>query len=237
MTYFVLILSVINILLFFIFLLKFKSIFSTDSIPEKTTKRVDKIIAELNENAQRDIDLVSSSSRKLQKQLDEAEMQMQLFQEASQRLKDILAEVENKSIQKSFSIVDNNSEIKYSNNSQKKSSNSINQKNQMSPLHKNYANAYSGNVNQNQQQPDLFSQESESVFIQNKDEVFVRSDGAAYKEIPLVVTKIIDEVPRNKNKDLRQNVIDLYNQGYSIEQITMELSCSVTEVQLIIDMI
>ena len=107
----------------------------------------------------------------------------------------------------------------------------------MSPLHKNYANAYSGNVNQNQQQPDLFSQESESVFIQNKDEVFVRSDGAAYKEIPLVVTKIIDEVPRNKNKDLRQNVIDLYNQGYSIEQITMELSCSVTEVQLIIDMI
>lgn len=237
MTYFVLILSVINILLFFIFLLKFKSIFSTDSILEKTTKRVDKIIAELNENAQRDIDLVSSSSRKLQKQLDEAEMQMQLFQEASQRLKDILAEVENKSIHKSFSIVENNSEIKYSNNSQKKSSNSINQKNQMSPLHKNYANAYSGNVNQNQQQPDLFSQESESVFIQNKDEVFVRSDGAAYKEIPLVVTKIIDEVPRNKNKDLRQNVIDLYNQGYSIEQITMELSCSVTEVQLIIDMI
>ena len=50
MTYFVLILSVINILLFFIFLLKFKSIFSTDSILEKTTKRVDKIIAELNED-------------------------------------------------------------------------------------------------------------------------------------------------------------------------------------------
>lgn len=119
MTYFVLILSVINILLFFIFLLKFKSIFSTDSILEKTTKRVDKIIAELNENAQRDIDLVGSSSRKLQKQLEEAEMQMQLFQEASQRLKDILAEVENKSVSKSFSIVENNSETKYSNNSQK----------------------------------------------------------------------------------------------------------------------
>ena len=67
MTYFVLILSVINILLFFIFLLKFKSIFSTDSILEKTTKRVDKIIAELNENAQRDIDLVGSSSKKNKK--------------------------------------------------------------------------------------------------------------------------------------------------------------------------
>ena len=164
-------------------------------------------------------------------------MQMQLFQEASQRLKDILAEVENKSVSKSFSIVENNSESKYSNNSPKKSSNSINQKNQMSPLHKNYANAYSDKANQNQQQPDLFSQDSESVFIQNKDEVFVQSDGAAYKEIPLVVTKIVDDIPRNKNKDLRQNVIDLYNQGYSIEQITMELSCSVTEVQLIIDMI
>ena len=62
---------------------------------------------------------------------------------------------------------------------------------------------------------------------------------------PLVlknVKKVLGDKPlvkpyRNKNKDLRQNVIDLYNQGYSIEQITMELSCSVTEVQLIIDMI
>ena len=63
MSYFALILSAINIILFFIFLIKFKSIFSTDSILEKTAKRVDKMIAELNENAQRDLDLLSSSSR------------------------------------------------------------------------------------------------------------------------------------------------------------------------------
>ena len=68
MSYFALILSAINIILFFIFLIKFKSIFSTDSILEKTAKRVDKMIAELNENAQRDLDLLSSSSRKIQKQ-------------------------------------------------------------------------------------------------------------------------------------------------------------------------
>lgn len=235
MTYFVLILSVINILLFFIFLLKFKSIFSTDSILEKTTKRVDKIIAELNQNAQRDLDLVASSSRKLDKQLKDAEFQMQLFQEASQRLKDILAEVENKSSKKVFSIVENDLSVNKSNDQSNKTIDSLNKHNQISPLQRNYVNAYSSHTNQ--QQPDLFSQDSESVIIQNKDEVFVQSDGTAYKEIPLVVTKIIDDVPRNKNNDLRQNVIDLYNQGYSIEQITMELSCSVTEVQLIIDMI
>ena len=94
MSYFALILSAINIILFFIFLIKFKSIFSTDSILEKTAKRVDKMIAELNENAQRDLDLLSSSSRKIQKQLDDADTQMQLFHEATQRLREMLAEVE-----------------------------------------------------------------------------------------------------------------------------------------------
>ena len=107
MSYFALILSAINIVLFFIFLIKFKSIFSTDSILEKTAKRVDKMIAELNENAQRDLDLLSSSSRKIKKQLDDAEVQMQLFHEATQRLREMLAEVENKKESKVFSVVEN----------------------------------------------------------------------------------------------------------------------------------
>ena len=108
MSYFALILSAINIILFFIFLIKFKSIFSTDSILEKTAKRVDKMIAELNENAQRDLDLLSSSSRKIQKQLDDADTQMQLFHEATQRLREMLAEVEYKKESKVFSVVENN---------------------------------------------------------------------------------------------------------------------------------
>ena len=96
-------------------------------------------------------------------------------------------------------------------------------------------NAYKQNenspneYNKNIQQPDLFTEEKQNMFI--------NESGVAYKEIPLVVTKVVDEIPKNQKKSLKQSVIELYNQGYTIEQITMELSCSETEVQLIIDMI
>lgn len=227
MSYFALILSAINIVLFFIFLIKFKSIFSTDSILEKTAKRVDKMIAELNENAQRDLDLLSSSSRKIKKQLDDAEVQMQLFHEATQRLREMLAEVENKKESKVFSVVENK-EVHTKKSFQNQISSPITTISQRANAYKqneNSANDYKSNV----QQPDLFSEEKQNMFI--------NESGVAYKEIPLVVTKVVDEIPKNQKKSLKQSVIELYNQGYTIEQITMELSCSETEVQLIIDMI
>lgn len=233
MSYFALILSAINIILFFIFLIKFKSIFSTDSILEKTAKRVDKMIAELNENAQRDLDLLSSSSRKIQKQLDDADTQMQLFHEATQRLREMLAEVENKKESKVFSVVENK-EVQNNNSFQSQNlfqgstlskASTISQKVNAYKQNENSPNEYNKNI----QQPDLFTEEKQNMFI--------NESGVAYKEIPLVVTKVVDEIPKNQKKSLKQSVIELYNQGYTIEQITMELSCSETEVQLIIDMI
>ena len=68
----------------------------------------------------------------------------------------------------------------------------------------------------------------------------VTQDGAAFKEVPLIITKVYEEIPQNNEqktkKNLSKQVQELYNNGKSVEEIANELSCSRTEVQLIIDM-
>ena len=97
-------------------------------------------------------------------------------------------------------------------------------------------NAY---LNQNKIDKSDFS--DDEFFEEKKDNVIVAKnlqDNPTVKKFTFQsISKVVDEIPKNQKKSLKQSVIELYNQGYTIEQITMELSCSETEVQLIIDMI
>ena len=76
----------------------------------------------------------------------------------------------------------------------------------------------------------------------------VTSDGAAYKEVPLIITDVYQdsvELPviesstpiKEKNDSLKKRVQDLYEQGMDSEQIASQVSCSVTEVEMIIAML
>lgn len=86
-----------------------------------------------------------------------------------------------------------------------------------------------------------------------KDETVLTEDGAAYKEVPLIITKVYDdkpgtsEIPKTKpvfqapktktDKSLKEKVEKLFNQGMQIDDIAAELSCPSSEVQFIIDML
>lgn len=112
-------------------------------------------------------------------------------------------------------------------------------------------------------QQDLFNQEvSETVL---KDETTITPDGAAYKEVPLINTQMYEDKPVPINEDnilsqpvgypqespmiinsiqeiekpvtLKSKVIDLHRQGYKSDEIATALSCSITEVDFIIDML
>ena len=84
----------------------------------------------------------------------------------------------------------------------------------------------------------------QDLFEENKVDITdtvtkITEDGAAYKEVPLIITRVYDEKPvpkENKKKNLTKAVQELYNNGLTVTQIANELSCSITEVQLIIDM-
>ena len=250
MIYVSIILSIITILLLLFFLIRFKKLFSTDSLIEDTKTKVNRILIDLNRNTQTDIDLIQENSRKLKEclaQVDnkilETEKKMELFQEASQRLRDMIAEadkINRFSNQKSSLYQDFNkiSKTNFTNN------------NNNSTINRNL-NAYKANIDANaryelkkSEQQDLFDnnlndENSQNGYIIN-DEIKVTNDGAAYKEVPLFTTKILDEKPEKiekYEKTLPQKVEELYNQNMTVEQIATKLSCSVTEVQLIIEML
>ena len=86
--------SIISVSIMIIILFKFKKLFSTDSIIEKTRDRMNKLIADINRNANNDIELLNESTRRIRVLLKDADEKMQSFNEATERLREMIAETE-----------------------------------------------------------------------------------------------------------------------------------------------
>ncbi len=87
-------------------------------------------------------------------------------------------------------------------------------------------------------QQSLFDEENDNSIF--SDVTKVTDDGAAYKEVPLIITKIYDDQVTEKkksNKQIDEKVEKLFRQGMNVDDIAAELSCSIAEVQFIIDML
>ena len=217
--YIALFFALVSLILMIVILIRFKKLFSTDSIIEKTKAQMNRVIMDVNNNANRDIELINESSRRLRALLNEADKKMENFREATQLLRDTIAEAEKstRKNKKNFFIDPDSS--------------------------------YSVTKNAPSRQGSLFDDPVEKSIM--KDETLVTQDGAAYKEVPLIVTKVYDEkiktkipaqeiqnnVSQNSDRSLKEKVEKLFNQGMQIEDIAAELSCPASEVQFIIDML
>lgn len=247
-------LSIITIALLSIILIRFKQIFSTDNIIEKTKLYMDKMIKDINSQSNRDLELVKESSNRLKALLNESEHKMELFREATNRLRDMIAEADRINQIAGTAYIENKnlSGIK----PVRKPSSSKRSFEIVSDIDPDSSYKIS-----KPQQRSLFDADDEGYNSTPKsvlnDETTVTHDGAAYKKVPLIITDVYDEEPRTEPKSknykppkkdyskapslmVENNFADrvrhLLNKGYQVEQIATELSCSVTEVQLIIDM-
>ncbi len=232
-TYIALFLSLVSLLLMIIILVRFKKLFSTDSIIDKTKSQMNRVIMDVNNNANRDLELINESSRRLRALLNEADKKMENFKEATQLLRNSIAEAE-KTAQKPKKSVYVDPEASYT---------------------------VTNTVNRNApaQQGSLFDDAEEYVPKESpkaqksilKDETVVTPDGAAYKEVPLIITKVYDEKmnivktqqeaktiqSQTSERNLKDKVEKLFRQGMQIDDIAAELSCPASEVQFIIDML
>lgn len=246
MLYFIIFISLINIVLWIVFLIRFKKLFSTDAIIEKTRYQLNNLMKDIDNATDRDIQLAEETSKRLQNAVKEAEMKMNLFAEASERLRGMIAEADkinklsnhNNSLFQDFNKISTTKPVtsrnvnSYLKNSGKKEKKTVDPE-----------AVYEVSI---EKQPELFDSVEDNVTlnIKNPDVTIVTEEGAAFKEVPLISTKVLDEVPvqqdigtmpRKKNS-LSKNVQNLYKEGYSVEEIASKLSCSITEVQFIIDM-
>ena len=227
MVFLVVILCITNILLWIVFLLKFKSLFSTEDIIEKTRSELNKLVMDINNNTDRNITVYNESSKNLKKIIAEAESKVNLLENRIKLLND--------EIQKN-----NLTNVLQTNISQKKKSTTKMQ---------SVANAYKNNeinskssfsltdagkeITNNSIQKSLFDDNSSIETVAN---VTVNPDGTSYAEIPIVMpTVFATDTPVQLKDDLKTRIVKLYEQGKSIEEIAAELSCSTTEVQFVID--
>lgn len=229
--YIALFFSIICVVIMSIILFKFKKLFSTDSIIEKTRARMNQLISDINRNANTDIELLNESTRRIRSLLKDADEKMTAFNEATQRLREMIAETEkltNKNRTKKIFV--NNS--LYDENPLKSSYSDKQKKNQYI---KNYIDPDSSYEIKNDDGQGTLFDENDMIL---KDETKITPEGAAYKEVPLIITKVYDDnaISENLNNSFNDKVAKLFANGMTVEEIATELKCSTSEVQFIIDM-
>ena len=221
MLFFAISVFTLNLILWIVLLIRFKKLFSTDKIIEKTEQTVNNFIKEIDMAADRDTFLAKETSKRIQNMLDDADRKMELFMEATSRLRDMIAEADRINKGQKYTLkpmVDPDSayEVKIKNKKPEQ-----------------------GNLFE--QTNDTYSPNTKPKSIQ-KEETVVTQDGAAYREIPLIITKVYDEQPHKlteeeKKKHMPELVRKMFQEGQSAEDIAANLNCSITEIQFIIDLI
>jgi len=237
---------IINLSLWAVLLIKFKKIFSTDSIIEKSRDAMNKMVADLNRNAETDINLSKEATKRMKQMLNEAERTMENFREATDRLRDMIAEADKLTSQNSGPVV--NVSLKKFADSTDQIFDNVTPKTRYSnefidPSHNMFASyvteddepvdpnaAYEINIGERK------SNISKTSLL--KDETIVTPQGAAYKEVPVISAKLYEEANIGSSKiPLNEKVQKLFNKGLTAQEIAAKLSCSITEVQLVIDML
>ena len=234
--YIAIFLSLVSIILMIIILIRFKKLFSTDAIIDKTKAQMNRIIMDVNNNANRDLELLNDSSRRLRALIADADKKMESFSEAAQLLRNLIGEAEKVLDSKSGKVV----YVESAKTPDVKAAD-VKPKAKANPYIDPDSSYRVRTVPPAGTQQSLFDdmdneQESKSIL---KDETIVTAQGAAYKEVPLIITKVYDDKAANQktNRTLKENVERLFRQGMQIDDIAAELSCSTSEVQFIIDML
>lgn len=229
LAYIAIFLSTISIILMVIILIKFKKIFTTDKIIEKTKNQMNRVIIDVNNNANRDIQLINEATKRTRALLNDADRKMDQFRQASQLLDNKIANAEKSSFNTpARSVIIEND---YKTN--------INRYDTVKTKKNNpYINPNDAYEIKKPNQQSLFDEENDNSIF--SDVTKVTDDGAAYKEVPLIITKIYDDQVNEKkksNKQIDEKVEKLFRQGMNVDDIAAELSCSIAEVQFIIDML
>ena len=150
-----------NVLLWIIFLIRFKKLFSTDKVVEKTADKINKMIKSIDEATERDLYLCGEADKRINQSIEETQKKLELFKEASQRLKDMIAEADriNKISNQSSSLFQDFNKI-----NNKAINKNVNEylKNKAAPKIKTDISPDSAYELTSSNQPDLFSEENSS---------------------------------------------------------------------------
>ena len=222
MTAFVVTIGILTIVLWIVFLIKFKKLFSTDDIISKTRSEMNNMIMDINRNTERNITLIDDRIQKLKLVISEADKRIALARAEEERNASVSSL--NKAVNRTPAAV------KRAEETYKQTAGGTKPKPEAS-----YEVTDTG-IRAAGMQPPLFS-ENGTKLVNAETKVTVQSDGTAYAEVPVITPKVyFSETPVVPRKDLNQHVTELAATGFTVEQIAKQLSCSLSEVQMVLDM-
>lgn len=231
---------ILNIVLWIFFLSRYKSFFSTDEIIESTREELDRMIADVNRNAGRNIDIIEDRIKELKAVVAEADRHIALAQNELERQKNLAVfhqKIEKASPQRSGGNYRQGVAEKYKRNSNQQAT-------RQNGKHSDdiYGLTDEGKQfvkNEHKGQAELFDQVAgEHEIISDSGTVFsVESAGTPVTKVPVVGPNVAyADNPIEPKKSFREMVHDLNLVGHSVEEIAMELGRSTTEVQMVLDM-
>ena len=213
----------INIALWIVFTVRFKRLFSADDVIEKARTEMDRMIRDINNHTVRAIDIIDDRTKQLKRLIEEADRRIALAQSEEAK-------------KESLSALRDTLEKKT-----------------VPEVSRRAANTYKKNVPRSRPSPDAsyaitgegeaLSEMQHSLFddkqkeVSTKAEVNVMGDGTSYAKVPVIKPDVyFSETPVVPKKNFTKQVLEMSEMGLTIEQIAKQLSCSKTEVQMILDM-
>ena len=223
-------LIVLNIVFWFVFLRKFKKLFSTDDILYSTRAEVTRMIEDINRITARDIDLIESKLKQLKAAAADADRHISVAKsELDKKAKSWELQ---KTISQASIIAGNTN----SRPSQTPRTESLTDSMRAQDV---YSITHEGKLALHEQQGTLdFEEEEEHPLVSKTGTKFMIDDqGSTVASIPkLGLNVTYTDNPVKPKKSSSQKVKELYEKGYSVDEIAKELSMTVTEVQFAIDM-
>lgn len=224
---------IVNILLWIFFLSQYRKFFSTDEIIDSTRAELDRMIADINNNAGRNLDLIEDRINILRSLVAEADRHIQVAQQELDKQKN-LSVFQQKIDSASY---EGNLSRKVSESYRKNSARKTN------IVESSYSNApqvlQGQGFSERGYEGDLFHQ------IQNEKEI-VSDAGTVFsvEKMESPVTKVSAVSPEvsysdkivQPKKTFTELVLDLTAAGHSVDEIASELGRTNTEVLLVLNM-
>lgn len=227
-------LTLINLLLWLVFLIRFKKLFSADDIMVKFRDGMDSLIADAQRNTLSNINLIDEKIKELKAASAEAERKVAILRHELENAEKGAAFQAQLNLQTASAApkkgrgkaAASQSSSTVSKSSKRGSSKAAAAYKQSELPGEDEAVALTG----------LFKENAQKSLFEDP-QITVTKDGDAYGKVPIIKTKIVaSDNPIKPKKPFVRRVKELAELGKSVEEIASETDHSTTEVQLVLDM-
>ena len=220
---------VFNIVLWIFFLSKYKKFFSTDDIIESTREELNRMIADINRNAGRNIDIIEDRIKELKSVVAEADRHIAAAQGELVKQANLAAfqkKIQESAVKRKEGPVQTAAE-KYKKNSRNYASEDV------------FDLTAEGSRFVQKKQAELFDdiENNNEIVSQTGTRFSITDANSPMTSVPVIGPNVsYVENPVEPKRNFNDLVHDLYAAGHSVEEIAVELNRSTTEVQLVVDM-